>query len=52
MFHLLALARNTSGSTAVEYGLLASGIAIVIISATILLGESLLSTYQVIGSAL
>ncbi len=50
--HLLALARNNSGAAAVEYALLAGGIAIVAISATILLGESLLATYLAIGAAL
>lgn len=52
MFHLLALARNTSGAAAIEYALLASGIAIVVISATVLVGESLLGSFQNIGNAL
>ncbi len=52
MLHLLALARNNSGAAAVEYALMAGGIAIVVISATILVGESLLASYQAIGSAL
>jgi pilus assembly protein Flp/PilA len=50
--HLRALARHTKGATAIEYGLIASLIALVIIGAVTTIGTSLSSTFQNIASAL
>ena len=43
--------RNESGATAIEYGLIAAGIAVVIIAAVQLTGTNLSSTFQKVGSA-
>lgn len=43
--------RNESGATAIEYGLIAAGIAVVIIAAVQLAGTNLNSTFNSVASA-
>lgn len=43
--------RNESGATAIEYGLIAAGIAVVIIGAVQLIGSNLSTTFSTVGSA-
>ena len=43
---------NESGATAIEYGLIAGLISVVIIVAVTLVGESLMATFTSVGSAL
>mgnify|MGYP006102312879 CR=1 FL=1 len=45
-------AKNKSGATAIEYGLIAAGIAVVIIGGVALLGDQLQETFQNIATAL
>jgi pilus assembly protein Flp/PilA len=45
-------AKNESGATAIEYGLIAAGIAVVIIAGVTLLGTSLSDTFNTIAGAL
>jgi pilus assembly protein Flp/PilA len=49
---LVALRRNDKGATAIEYGLIAALVAVVIITALTLLGDNLTSTFDNIGGAL
>jgi pilus assembly protein Flp/PilA len=42
---------NESGATAIEYGLIAAGIAVVIIAAVQLIGTNLSATFQTIAAA-
>ena len=42
----LAFAKDRSGATAIEYGLLAAGISVVIIGTVFLLGPQLKSTFD------
>ena len=44
--------RNESGATAIEYGLIASGIAVVIITAVNLVGTNLTAKFTAIAAAL
>lgn len=44
--------KNSSGATAIEYGLIAAGIAIVIVVSVGALGDKLDSTFQAINSEL
>ena len=46
------LHRDTSGATAIEYGLIAAGIAVVIIGAIALAGGALTNTFNSIAAAL
>ncbi len=46
------LRRDTSGATAIEYGLIAAGIAVVIIGAIALAGGALTNTFNSIAAAL
>jgi pilus assembly protein Flp/PilA len=48
----LQIMRNESGATAIEYGLIAAGIAIVIIGAVTGLGNSLTATFNTVSSSL
>jgi pilus assembly protein Flp/PilA len=48
---IIRLIRNESGATAIEYGLLASLIAVAIIAGAATLGTSLNSTFQAISGA-
>jgi len=43
---------NAQGATAIEYALIAAGIAVVIITAVNLIGTNLTSTFQSIADAL
>jgi pilus assembly protein Flp/PilA len=47
-----AFLRDCSGATAVEYGLIASGIAVALVPVIVGLGTHLKSTFQVISTAL
>ena len=42
---------NESGATAIEYGLIAAGIAVVIITAVNLVGTSLVTTFTKVSTA-
>ncbi|TNE91343.1 MAG: Flp family type IVb pilin [Deltaproteobacteria bacterium] len=44
--------RDENGATAIEYGLIAALIAVVIIAAVTILGQKLNSTFQSIGNSL
>jgi pilus assembly protein Flp/PilA len=46
------LRRDASGATAIEYGLIAAGIAVVIIGAIALAGGALTNTFNSIAAAL
>ncbi len=52
MIKLQSLKESESGATAIEYGLIAAGIAIVIIVAVQLIGNSLQNTFNSIADAL
>jgi len=43
--------RDESGATAIEYGLIAAGIAVVIITAVQLIGSNLTATFSKVASA-
>ena len=43
--------RDESGATAIEYGLIAAGIAVVIITAVQLVGSNLSGTFQAVATA-
>jgi len=49
---LLRFVRDTSGATAIEYGLIAAGISVVIIGAVNALGGKLNTTFQNVSSQL
>jgi pilus assembly protein Flp/PilA len=44
--------KDESGATAIEYGLIAAGIAVVIIAAVQTLGANLTTTFTTVGNAL
>ncbi len=44
--------RDQSGATAIEYGLIAAGIAVVIIAAVNTVGSNLTTTFTNVGNAL
>ena len=46
------LLKNTSGATAIEYGLIAAGIAIAIVAVVGLLGDQLQGLFQTVADAL
>jgi pilus assembly protein Flp/PilA len=48
---LINFIRNESGATAIEYGLIAAGIAVVIITAVQLIGTNLNGTFNSVASA-
>jgi pilus assembly protein Flp/PilA len=48
---LVNFMRNESGATAIEYGLIAAGIAVVIIAAVQLTGTNLTTTFNSVASA-
>jgi pilus assembly protein Flp/PilA len=52
MRKLLAYLRNESGATAIEYGLIAAGIAIAIIASVQLVGTDLNNTFTSVSTAL
>lgn len=49
---LLKLLRDEGGATAIEYGLIAAGIAVVIIAAVQTIGVNLNTTFTSVGAAL
>ncbi|PKQ08535.1 MAG: Flp family type IVb pilin [Alphaproteobacteria bacterium HGW-Alphaproteobacteria-12] len=49
---LKSFAKNESGATAIEYALIAAGIAVVIITAVQLVGTRLTAMFQTIADAL
>ena len=48
---LVNFLHNESGATAIEYGLIAAGIAVVIIAAVQLVGVNLSGTFQSVATA-
>jgi pilus assembly protein Flp/PilA len=50
--HFSRLLRDENGATAIEYGLIAALIAVVIIGAVSVVGTSLNSTFTSVGNAL
>ena len=50
--YLRSFTKNESGATAIEYGLIAAGIAVAIIAAVGLLGDSLSSLFTDVGDKL
>ena len=52
MTKLIAFLRDESGATAIEYGLIAALISVVIITAVTLVGTNLTATFQAIATAL
>jgi pilus assembly protein Flp/PilA len=49
---LTQFAQNESGATAIEYGLIAAGIAVAIITAVNLVGTSLIATFTRTSTAI
>ncbi|MEP2828861.1 Flp family type IVb pilin [Parvibaculum sp.] len=49
---LKSFAKNESGATAIEYGLIAAGIAVVILAAVGTVGDNLVAKFEEIGTAL
>ena len=52
MAKLLSFIKDESGATAIEYGLIAAGIAVVIITAVNSIGTNLNTTFSKISTAL
>jgi pilus assembly protein Flp/PilA len=52
MSKISAFLRDESGATAIEYGLIAALISVVIITAVTLVGTNLTATFQAIATAL
>jgi pilus assembly protein Flp/PilA len=52
MSKVLAFLKNESGATAIEYGLIAAGISVVIIAAVQTVGTQLNTTFTTIGTTL
>ena len=52
MSKVFAFLKNESGATAIEYGLIAAGISVVIIAAVNTVGSSLNTTFGTIASKL
>lgn len=50
--HLTAFLSDQSGATAIEYGLIAAGIAVAIIATVQALGTSLNTTFSTVSSSL
>ena len=51
MLEFLKLIKNDKGATAIEYGLIAAGIAVVIITAVQLIGSNLTTTFNSVANA-
>ena len=49
---LLRLVKNDSGATAIEYGLIAALVAVVVVAALMLMGPQLTATFGAITTAL
>ena len=43
---------NESGATAIEYGLIAAGISVAIVSIVVTVGENLVATFQTVADAM
>jgi len=52
MNRVFSFLRNESGATAIEYGLIASLVAVVIITAVTLAGDNLTGTFNEVATAL
>jgi pilus assembly protein Flp/PilA len=52
MSKFVAFLKNESGATAIEYGLIAAGISVAIISVVTSLGNNLTSTFTSVAGAL
>ena len=52
LYLIVKLKNDAAGATAIEYGLIAAGIAVVIIGGVALIGDSLEATFDEIGTAL
>jgi pilus assembly protein Flp/PilA len=52
LMQAIRFGNDKSGATAIEYGLIAAGIAIVIIGGLALVGDSLTAMFQIITDAL
>ena len=52
MSKLMQFARDESGATAIEYGLIAAGISIAIITVVVAVGSSLNTTFTTVQTAL
>jgi pilus assembly protein Flp/PilA len=52
MSKILAFLQNESGATAIEYGLIAAGIAVVIIAVVLSLGTELDQSFQSVSDGL
>ena len=50
--YIKCFVNDESGATAIEYGLIAAGIAVAIITAVALLGDSLEAMFTEVGAAL
>ena len=50
--HIMRFIRDKSGATAIEYGLIAAGIAVAIIATVQALGSNLNSTFTSVSTAL
>ncbi len=50
--HIFRFARNEAGATAIEYGLIAAGISIAIITVVASLGTSLNTTFTSVSTSL
>ena len=50
--YIKCFVNDESGATAIEYGLIAAGIAVAIITAVALLGDSLEAMFTEVGTAL
>ncbi len=48
----LRLVKNDSGATAIEYGLIAALVAVVVVTALLLMGPQLTATFEAITTAL
>jgi len=49
---IVRFVKNESGATAIEYGLIAAGIAVVIITAVNLIGTDVKAPFQTVATAL
>jgi len=52
MSKVFAFLKDESGATAIEYGLIAAGISVVIIAAVTTVGNNLQTTFNKVGNAL
>ena len=52
LYLVVKLKNNAAGATAIEYGLIAAGIAVVIIGGVALIGDSLESTFSNVADSL